>query len=597
METINLKKMQRKSRSRHATSSLNSNERKVAYYIRCSTEEQAENPDGTIKNQEDRLSLALKVRQDSGGFSGKFTGAYCDAGRSGKDMNRPELKRLLTDIERGEITLVMVTELSRLSRSIKDFSEIWEFMQSHGCAFLSLRENFDTSNAAGEMMLYSLANFAQFERRQTSERVAANFEARAKRGLWNGGVLPLGYEPDPDQRGSLRIVEDEAKTVRAAFQALLTYGSVSQAAKYLNANGYRYGMPMRGGGGVRLDHFIFDNLYRLLSNPAYAGIRRFKTKTGWQEGDAIWKPIIDGKIFAEAQKMLLAGRKQKTGRESRYPYLLSTRLYCEECGSILVGKSAHGRNGKVGYYAHGAQEKREHALPIKSEKCTPFRVPAKKIEDRVWKEVLQIIEGTHRQKLMDAIQSLEKGENSDGKFRQKENESNALRLKIGTLAHRVANLPKEIPADAFYAEMKMLSEQSKKLDSEIEELKRAGTSKETVTEEQFDRLLRKLKTLLPDVSEATSEIKRRIIQILVHKVVVNKSGFEMHFYAGATQIKKGEALASPLESLSKNFFVVGSIKNLNGGLGRNRTADTRLFRALLYRLSYQPTVALNKREI
>ena len=91
--------------------------------------------------------------------------------------------------------MVMVTELSRLSRSIKDFSELWEFMQSQGCQFLSLRENFDTSTASGEMMLFSLANFPQYERRQTSERVAANFEARAKRGLWNGGVLPIGYEP------------------------------------------------------------------------------------------------------------------------------------------------------------------------------------------------------------------------------------------------------------------------------------------------------------------------------------------------------------------------------------------------------------------
>ena len=71
----------------------------------------------------------------------------------------------------------------------------------------------------------------------------------------------------------------------------------------------------------------------------------------------------------------------------------------------------------------------------------------------------------------------------------------------------------------------------------------------------------------------------------------------MHFYASAAQIKKGVALASPLESLSKNFLVGGSIKSLNGGLGRNRTADTRLFRALLYRLSYQPTVALKKENL
>ena len=84
------------------------NQRKVAYYIRCSTEEQNESPEGTIKNQEERL---------------------------------------LRDIENGAVDVVMVTELSRLSRSIKDFSELWEFMQTHGCQFLSLRESFDTSTA------------------------------------------------------------------------------------------------------------------------------------------------------------------------------------------------------------------------------------------------------------------------------------------------------------------------------------------------------------------------------------------------------------------------------------------------------------------
>ena len=137
------------------------NLRKVAYYIRVSTEEQAQNPEGSIKNQEERLKLTLRLKNEMALF-GEFAGIYVDAGRSGKDMNRPELKRLLKDIQAGAITMVMVTELSRLSRSIKDFSEIWEFMQRHECGFLSLRENFDTSTAAGEMMLYSIANFAHY---------------------------------------------------------------------------------------------------------------------------------------------------------------------------------------------------------------------------------------------------------------------------------------------------------------------------------------------------------------------------------------------------------------------------------------------------
>lgn len=81
------------------------------------------------------------------------------------------------------VTLVMATELSRLSRSLKGFCDIWQTMKAHGCQFQSLREQFDTTTAAGEMVLYSIANIAQFERKQVSERVKANFAARAGRGL------------------------------------------------------------------------------------------------------------------------------------------------------------------------------------------------------------------------------------------------------------------------------------------------------------------------------------------------------------------------------------------------------------------------------
>jgi len=298
------------SRSRTARSEKAAAPRRVGYYIRVSTEEQAENPEGSIKNQEERLKMALALK-NSGESFGELGGVYCDAGRSGKDMNRPELQRLLKDIEAGRINMVMVSELSRLSRSIRDFSQIWEFMQGHGCIFLSLRENFDTSNAAGEMMLYSIANFAQFERRQTSERVAANFHARALRGLWNGGTLPLGFESDPDRRGSLRIVIEEAQVVHAAYQALLTHGSVSQAAKWLNQQGYGFRGPLRGGGcRPRRQHFTFDSLYRLLSNPAYAGRRAIKTQDGKTEWvPAVWPAMIDPETFKSAWRQAECRRR------------------------------------------------------------------------------------------------------------------------------------------------------------------------------------------------------------------------------------------------------------------------------------------------
>jgi site-specific DNA recombinase len=374
-------------------------ERRVAYYLRVSTEEQAENPEGSIKNQEERLKLALAFKNAGDTRCGTLEGVYCDIGRSGKDMNRPELQRLLNAIERGDINLVMVSELSRLSRSIRDFSQMWEFMQVHGCGFMSLRENFDTSTAAGEMMLYSIANFAQFERRQTSERVSANFLSRAQRGLWNGGVLPLGYTPDPDQKGSLKIIEEEAEVVRAAFRALLDQGSVSAAAKWLNQKGYSYRAPLRGGGGKpRNRHFTFDSLYRLLSNPSYIGVRQIRVKNkAPQSTQAVWPAMIDEATFKKAQALLEAGRRQKTGRESRYPYLLSTRIVCGQCQAPLVGVSAYGKTTKVPYYGHGTQVKREQLVTGLKARCAPFRIPGKKIEARVWDEVLSLIESpSHR---------------------------------------------------------------------------------------------------------------------------------------------------------------------------------------------------------
>jgi len=196
---------------------------KIGLYIRVSTEEQAENPEGSIRNQEDRLRQAVEYKNRNHDF-GEIKGAYIDAGISAKNMKRPKLQELLKAIRSKEIDLVMVTELSRLSRNTRDFIEMWDMMRDYGCSFTSLREDFDTTNAAGELVLFQLMNLAQFERRQTSERVQANMAARAARGLYNGGSVPLGYKLVPDKPGYLEIDVKMANTVKVAFEAFLREG-------------------------------------------------------------------------------------------------------------------------------------------------------------------------------------------------------------------------------------------------------------------------------------------------------------------------------------------------------------------------------------
>ncbi len=97
---------------------------KVGIYLRVSTEEQARIQDGSLVSQKKRLEEYVEgqCRKESGW--GKVVDIYCDEAKSGKNMNRPEFQRMLSDIRLGKINLVLSTELSRLSRSIKDFCEL-----------------------------------------------------------------------------------------------------------------------------------------------------------------------------------------------------------------------------------------------------------------------------------------------------------------------------------------------------------------------------------------------------------------------------------------------------------------------------------------
>jgi site-specific DNA recombinase len=165
---------------------------RIGLYIRASTEEQGsqKNPEGTIKNQELRLKNAIEGRNINANF-GEVIEIFIDDGISAKNTKRPELQRMLKAIENKEINMVMVTEYSRLSRNMRDFAGMWELFKDFGCGLISLREQFDTSSAAGEMMLYNMANLAQFERRLTSERVTSSRHDRASRGSCKTQSLPL----------------------------------------------------------------------------------------------------------------------------------------------------------------------------------------------------------------------------------------------------------------------------------------------------------------------------------------------------------------------------------------------------------------------
>ena len=147
---------------------------------------------------------------------------YDDGGVSGGTLDRPGLQALLTDIEAGKVNVVVTYKVDRLTRSLSDFAKMVEVFDAHGVSFVSITQQFNTTTSMGRLTLNVLLSFAQFEREVTAERIRDKIAASKKKGMWMGGVVPLGY--DVEER-KLVINPAEAETVRKLFRLYLKHGN------------------------------------------------------------------------------------------------------------------------------------------------------------------------------------------------------------------------------------------------------------------------------------------------------------------------------------------------------------------------------------
>jgi site-specific DNA recombinase len=540
------------------------NGHRIALYIRVSTEEQASNPEGSIKSQEQRLRTHVDFRNHESKF-GDVVAVFVDRARSGKDTNRPELQRLLQAIRTREVTLVMVTELSRLSRSIKDFCDIWDLMRANGCEFQSLREQFDTTTAAGEMVLYTLANIAQFERRQVAERVTANLHARSARGLYNGGIVPFGYKRDETKKGYLLIDPEQADVVRAAFATYLQKKSLTAAASELNRNGYRLAKkPLGGGYRPRLGHFTIDNLHFILRNKAYIAIKCYRSNGKDLQAKAVWPPIIDELTFNRAQELLTKNYcKEKRWMKKRYPFLLSGITYCGTCGFSLPGKSATGNGGKIPYYEHGWSTKRQGCLPKKEFPCNPNRVLAKKLEPLAWEKVEQLLKDPAVAKeLIESAHALHHIKDTTQERDRAKKQIAVLTQQLEALAERLAELPKTISASPIYKQMERLEQLKAAEEERLRSLDAGpGGTDEPAALVSYQAFLESLRHLAED-PEAKHE-RAEVVKALIHRIEVQPEGIKVHYLVGKNYIDREQASAGSRLFFAENF---GS-KSLKDGCG------------------------------
>ena len=492
--------------------------RRLGLYLRVSTEEQARIQDGSLTSQKARLEeyVAGQNRRESGW--GQIVDVYTDD-KSAKDMNRPEFQRLLSDVRHGRINLILATELSRLSRSIKDFCELWETFKKHNTSFITLRENFDTTNAAGEMMVFNLINFAQFERKQTAERISANWLSRAKRGLWNGGSIPLGYDRNPANKSILVPNPKEAKEVEEIFKLFLETGAVRKTCVALTKKGIfskayvnKHGVSKGGG------HFTVMSLYGILTNKAYIAVREFGKEQGQRENvPAAWAPIISKELFTQVQERLSSNKnKYKPIEWKKYSYPLTELLVCGECGKKLGGKSANGQGGTYRYYAHARQLNSDGVTH--NRRCRIEKVRAERTEEMLVRSLKELL--LTPEKISEMIAVYQKQTQKDlpgleGRLKKLEDEVRMLTKRRENLMDRISDLPSEVSADLFYGKIKEITKKLESADALKSEIASQRTKTQSTSIDQGalrTRLERTLKLLDVAPKENQRDIFSNVIQ-------------------------------------------------------------------------------------
>ncbi len=319
---------------------------RCALYTRKSSEEGLEQEFNSLDAQREACEAYVKSQAHEGWRP--IETHYDDGGYSGGSMERPGLQHLMADIAAGKVDIVVVYKIDRLTRSLPDFARMVELFDKHEVSFVSVTQSFNTTSSMGRLTLNVLLSFAQFEREVTGERIRDKIAASKAKGMWMGGMLPLGYDLPKDKSRTLVLNETEAATVRLIFNRYLELSSVHTLRDWLSTEGITSKQWTSSKGKPVGGHaFSRGALYHLLRNETYLGYIRHKGTLY----EADHPPIISKELFDKVQSALDAGsNRHAKARDKRSRAPLTGRLF-DANGEAMSPSTATGKHGrKYRYY-------------------------------------------------------------------------------------------------------------------------------------------------------------------------------------------------------------------------------------------------------
>ncbi len=346
---------------------------RCAIYTRVSSDSGLEQEFNSLDNQREASEAYVKSQAHEGWKL--LRDRYDDGGFSGGSMDRPALQKLLEDVRQGRVDVIVVYKVDRLTRSLTDFAKLVELFDERGVSFVSVTQAFNTTTSMGRLTLNMLLSFAQFEREVTSERIRDKIAASKKKGLWMGGVVPLGYRVE---NRALHIVEEHAVLVRQIFRRYLELGAVVPLKAALDSENVR--LPERidgtgkhtGGGLVSRGH-----LHKILSSPIYVGWIPHKGRVY----DGQHEAIIGAETWDRIQTLLASRTHRRNRNAQSTEALLAGKLYDDRGHRMSPSEASRGARRWRYYVSLAVLQGR------KAEAGSIPRLSAAAIEDKVLQAV------------------------------------------------------------------------------------------------------------------------------------------------------------------------------------------------------------------
>lgn len=334
-------------------------------------------------DKKDSISIESQIEYAKREVFSEECKIYQDSGYSGKNTNRPAFSEMMRDIQAGRIEKVVVYRLDRISRSIVDFADFIDILESSGISFVSATEKFDTSTPMGRAMLYIIVVFAQLERETIAERVRDNYYARVRKGAWGGGPAAFGFDlvrtTIDGKKATVCQPNESISVVQRIFELYSRpHTSLADVQKQLIHDG------VLSSGGVNFDNV---KLSSILKNPAYvradiaiynyykakgaimanepeefdgehgcilvgkrdASQRKYKDVSNHLLAISHHEGIIDSAPFLFCQEKLSRNRQIKNTYKGKYSWLTGL-VKCGHCGYSFSVRFASTKDGRVPYF-------------------------------------------------------------------------------------------------------------------------------------------------------------------------------------------------------------------------------------------------------